>query len=72
MHHGLTHALEMQLFQVWKLLDDSNEMFEMHEGGSARSRTIFSEHHGAHAALKIALTDRLNLEKGRKHWADVD
>src|SRR5690242_20186754 len=70
MQERLPHPLQLQLAQRGKLLDDAAERLEAHERRRRAANTFAPVGDRAHAATKIALPDRLDLDEMRQRNVD--
>src|SRR5690349_19389533 len=67
-HHRLTKALQMQLLDRAKFVEQAGEGFERHKSRWATRRAIVAELDSAHLAAQVALPDRLKLQKCWQRW----
>ena len=65
-HHGFAKALEMQLRETRKLINERHEAVERHEGGRAVTGPIRAQIHRTHETGQVTLTDGLDLHECRK------
>jgi len=65
MHQWLADALQVQLGQRWKLIEQTSKAWQRHQR-DAIGATIFAETHRAHAAGEIALPDGFDLHEARQ------
>ena len=64
--------LKVQMLQAGHLIEDAGELLERHEGRRTVRWPILAELDWTHLAAKVALTDRLDLEKtGQRREATV-